>query len=451
MVAIAKRLESSHKTSLLQREHFKATHDPVTGLLNQIALNERIEQEIALGTRYSKSFAILMVELDQFRDAAINHSKSVSNHLLMDFAKRLKGCVRSTDTLARLESDMFLVLLPDINNHRNVVKVVENINQHLLDPISINDAQYHVRANIGVSLFPDDGYASKMLIERAHVALFQNRGNMLRNYGFYDEEVDHQVVRAIDFENRVREAIEQHTYDVHYRPIKNLADNHLSFVEAETIWHDSALREETEQDIDACIDALEMSKLFGDVQLNGICQQLAGWKDDMEFSNTPVFIALTDAQFEDAQLVKRYEAIIDKHAIAPELIGFIIKEHNILQDTDLAARQIGGLKQLGCRIMIDEFSCGLSYVGKLTLSAIDLLRLNGELIKRMDEQIEWLCIVEGVIRIGKQLGVSTIINSVDNSYQYQTLLNINGDYWQGEYAYLMHERDLDIADDRGSV
>ena len=449
MVAIAKRLESGHKTSLLQREHFKATHDPVTGLLNQIALNERIEQEIALGTRYSKSFAIMMLELDQFRDAAFNHSKTISNHLLMDFAKRIKGCVRSTDTLARLESDVFVILLPDVQNYRNVAKVIENINLHLTDPFSINDSQYVVNAKIGISLFPHDGHACKTLIERAHVALFQNRGNVVRNYGFYDEDIDSQVVNSIGFERKVRDAIKQHAYDIHYLPINSLDDNGQSFVEAETVWHDAELRSYSDKEVDECIESLEMSKLFGDIQLTSICQQLATWENDAEYNNTPVFIRLSNAQFKDTQLANRYEAILNKQMVKPENIGFVVKEHYILQDTDVASRQIAALKQLGCRVIIDEFSCGLSYVGKLNMSAIDMIRLNGDLIKQMDEQIEWLCIVEGVIRIGKQLGISTIIGNVDNGYQYQTLLNVNGDYWQGDYVYLLNDaQGLVVANDQ---
>ncbi|MGD8640596.1 MAG: EAL domain-containing protein [Gammaproteobacteria bacterium] len=437
MVAIAKRLELNHKHSLLQREHFKATHDALTGLLNPIALNERVDQEIALGARYNKSFAIVMLELDQFRNGDFGLSKSVSNPLLVDFAKRLQHCVRSTDTLARLEGDVFVVVLPDLQNFRNVVKVIENINQHLRDPFSINDTQYKLTANMGVALFPNDGHKRQQLMERAHVALFQSRNNPFRNYGFYDDDIDSDIVNAIDFENKVRDAIDQHQYDIHYSPINTLDGNALSFVEAETVWHDNELRNADKQAIDQCIDSLELSKLVGDVQLTSICQQLLSWQGDVEYGSTPVLINLKAAQFHDPQLPKRYQTIISSQAVDPGRIGFVVKEQDILQDCDFAGRQIGALKQMGCRIIIDEFSCGLSYVGKLNLAAVDMIRLKSELIHQMDDQIEWLCIVEGVIRIGKQLNVATIISHIDSDYQYQTLLNVNGDYWQGNYTFVM--------------
>ncbi|MGD8568057.1 MAG: EAL domain-containing protein [Gammaproteobacteria bacterium] len=434
MVAIAKYLEADQKTSQLQREHFKATHDPLTGLLNPVALNERIDQEIALGARYNKSFAILMLELDQFRDAAFQRSKSISNPLLVEFTKRIKRSVRTTDTLARLESDVFLVLLPDIQNFRNVAKVIDNINRHLVDPFLINDSQYVASARIGVSLFPHDGHTRKDLIERAHVALFKNRNDGHRGYGFYDDDIDDRVAQAINFENKVRDAIDQRKYDIHYLPIKRLDGNELSFVEADTVWHDSELRDCPNKEVDSCIESLELSKLFGDIQLTSVCQQLSGWQGDVEFHDTPVLINLTSAQFQDPQLPKRYQTIIQHQSVQPQRIGFIVNEGDILHDPGFAAGQIAALKKIGGLIVIDEFSCGLSYVGQLNLATVDMIRLKGELIEKMDEQIEWLCIVEGVVRIGRQLDIGTIIGNVNSGYQYQTLLNVNGDCWQGDYA-----------------
>ena len=161
MVAIAKRLVSAHKISLLQREHFKATHDALTGLINQIALDERIEYEISLGARYHKSFAVLMLEISHFRTVAQNSSKATANTILIDFAKRLKSCVRSTDTVARFEGDIFVVLLPDVDDVRNIVKVIESINVHLLDPSIINDKEFALNTSIGVSVYPGDGEAKK--------------------------------------------------------------------------------------------------------------------------------------------------------------------------------------------------------------------------------------------------------------------------------------------------
>ena len=140
MVAIAKRLASAHKISLLQREHFKATHDPLTGLLNQVALDDRIEHEISMGARYKKKFAVVILEVDKLQDSSSAFSRSFTNKLIIDFATRLKNCIRSTDMIARYEENIFAILLPDVPTTRSVIKVIQSINIELLSPFSLSSS-----------------------------------------------------------------------------------------------------------------------------------------------------------------------------------------------------------------------------------------------------------------------------------------------------------------------
>lgn len=439
MVAIAKRLVPAHRISLLQREHFKATHDPVTGLLNQIALDEHIEQQIMISARYDKSFALLMIELDPHQELVSSNSKITTNTLLLDFAKRLKRCVRRTDTVARVESNVFSVLLPDIQNFRNVVKVVENINQQLLDPFLIKDGQFLVNAVIGIEVFPNKDKTHKSVSENAFIAMCRARNTADRSYVFHDEDLNQKINRQIYLEDTLRDAIDQQHYDIHYLPINSISGNQLSWMQADVVWHAEQLREFDRESINECIETLELSKLFGDIQLSMVSQKLSRWEHDIEFRDTPVFIALDKSRFNDQQLPDRYRRIVTASGMTTDKVGLLITEALILQDVDFALRQIRALKQEGFRIIIDRFCCGLSYLGKFPQGLVDMIRLDGEIVSRLDERIEWLCVVEGLIRIARQLNIQTIVDGIDSDFQYHTLLNVNADYWQGDYVFILNQ------------
>ncbi|HEY5602573.1 MAG TPA: EAL domain-containing protein [Gammaproteobacteria bacterium] len=441
MVAIAKRLVPGHKISLLQRDHFKATHDPVTGLLNQIALDEHIEQQILVSARYDKSFALLMVELDPFQEFVAINSKITANTVLLEFARRIKRCVRRTDTVARVESNVFSVLLPDIQSFRNVVKVVENINHQLLDPFLVKDAQHHVTAVVGIEVFPSPSkdQAHKSFSENAYIAMCRAKTATGRNYVFYDDDLDQSINRQICVEKIICEAIGHQEYDIHYLPINSVRGNELSCLQADIVWHSGQLREISPKTIIEYIDTLELSKLFGDIQLSLICQKLAHWKQDIEFVGKPVFLALSDSQFHDQQMPNRYKKIVVSAGVAPESIGVTIMESQILRDIDFAQQQIRALKQEGFKIIIDGFCCGLSYLGKFAHGMVDMIRLDGDIISRLDERLEWLCVLEGLTRIAQQLNIQTVVDGIHNDFQYQTLLNVSADYWQGDYVYILNQ------------
>ena len=437
MVAIAKRLVSAHKISLLQREHFKATHDPLTGLINQIALDERIEHEISLGARYHKSFAVLMLEITHFQSFVQTSSKTTANTILIDFAKRIKNCVRSTDTVARFEGDIFVVLLPDVNDVRNVVKVIQSININLLSPFTINEKEFSLDASIGVSLFPGDGETKKQLIECAHVAMCQSKNDSNKNYAYYSPKVNDSVEQRIEIEGMIRRAIDQHEYDIHYMPIQKSKNDSLSYVQAEITWHKSELRNIGSYIVNKNIESLELGKLFGDITLNNICQQMAKWENDREYHGVPVLLELVQAQFEDGKLPGRFVSILNNHNVSPEALGFIIKESFLVKDLNFAIKQISALKQAGFKIVIDEFCSGLSYIGKLTDGLIDLVRLDSNMVAELDNKIEWLCVMEGIVRIAYHLKIDAIISGINDEHQYNIMQSISCDYWQGDYIYML--------------
>jgi len=441
MVAIAKRLASAHKMSLLQREHFKATHDPLTGLINQITLDQRIDHEIAIGARYQKSFALLILEVDTFSAGDQKISKSFTSQLLIDFSKRLQSCVRSTDTVARYEENVFVILIPDVPCARNIVKVVQSINIDLLSPFLIDHQELVLTPTIGISLYPADGESRQQLIEQAHIAMCQARTDEVKNYRYYSTDLDAEIARQISIEDKIRKTIDAHTYDIHYQPVQTLEDGVTSYVEAVVHWGESELNALSMSAVDEIIEAMDLGKLFCDIKLNEICQQILIWEAGRPDTRIPVLFKVNAGQFNDMDLVNRFKMVLNNQHVSPASIALVIDERTIQQDTGFAIRQLRAFKQAGFKLVIDNFSSGLSYIGKISDGLVDMIRIDSQMIDELDNCMDWLCVVEGIVRIAQNLQIDAIISSVNNVYQYKTLQTISGAYWQGDYSYLIGSKD----------
>ncbi len=437
MVAIAKRLASAHKMSLLQREHFKATHDPLTGLINQVTLDQRIDHEIALGARYQKTFALLTLEVGSFQGGAHQIGKSATDKLFIDFAKRLQNCVRSTDTIARYDENLFVILLPDVPSARNIVKVVQSINIDLLSPFSVEDREIILSPAVGISLYPGDGESRQQLIEQAQIAMCQARNDELKNYRYYATDIDAEIANQIQIEEKIRFAIDSHTYDIHYQPVHMLEKSVTSYVEAVVHWQESELCSLNSSQINNTVDAMELGKLFAEITLNEICRQISIWEAGRAHTKVPVMFEVASGQFKDLDLVKRFTMILKNQSISPDSIAIVLDEKIILEDIGFAVQHIKALKQAGFKIVIDNFSSGLSYIGKISDNLVDLIRINSQMIDDLDDCMDWLCVVEGIVRIAQNLRIDAIISGIDNQYQYKTLQTISGAFWQGDYSYVM--------------
>lgn len=441
MVAIAKRLASAHKISLLQREHFKATHDPLTGLLNQVALDDRIEHEISMGARYKKKFAVVILEVDKLQDSSSAFSRSFTNKLIIDFATRLKNCIRSTDMIARYEENIFAILLPDVPTTRSVIKVIQSINIELLSPFSVNDKNLLITPTIGISLYPHDAETRQQLIEQAHIAMCQAKTEDNRNYRYYSTDVDSATVRQIQTEEKIRGAIDAHFYDIHYQPVHAMNDGVTYFVDSVVHWSDPALDSEPPQLIAKAIDTMDLGKLFVDIKLNEICRQILIWEAGRAYTKIPVLLNVPNEQFQDVDLADRFKLIVKNQNVSPECIALVIDERSVLNDTGFAMQQLKALKQCGFKVVIDNFSSGLSYIGKLSNELVDLIRIDSQMVDEMDNCMDWLCVLGGIVNIAQSLRIDTIIAGINNEYQYKTLQNIGSSYWQGDYSYLMGNGD----------
>ena len=435
MVAIAKHLVPSYRASLLQREHFNATRDPVTGLLNQIAFEERIEQEIKVGARYNKTFALLMLTINHMGEIERSYGNTTTKNLLIEFAKRLRGCVRSTDTLAKLEDNSFVILLPDISSVRAIVKVVHNTHQRLLSPFIIDGEVIELNPSIGVSVYPDDGNEHIQLTNKAEKAMHDVIRDNAKHYQFFSANIAEVAEKQIVIEDKLQYAIEHHAYTIEYMDIHCSRDPQVELQELVVHWHDELLNGLSNSELFGHIESIEYSSFFSDFLLSQVCRELQNQKcSETGEVDKKVLLRLSEEQFFDSQLLRRFNQIITNDSVAAKNIAIVIEETAILKDLSMAISKVRELKRIGFVIVIDNFCAGLSYIGRFNRKLVDIIRVDAQLIRNLDDSMEELSVIEGIVRIANNLQIKTIVPGINNNYQYQTLINMGSDYWQGACA-----------------
>ena len=414
MEAIARRLDSTHRTSLLQREYYKATHDPLTGLINHISFAERVEYEIAVCERHHRSFALLMLEISQFNEIAQNYSKTAANNILIDFAKRLRTCVRHTDSVARLEGDIFALLLPDIRDVRYIVKILQTININLSAPFSINQVEHCLVASIGVTFYPLDGDGKDKLLDNAHLAMRQTRIEKEKNYSFYTPALEDEISNFLNLERCLSKAIDAKRFDIQYLPMRDAIANHLCSRQAVVVWHETGLSRQDSQAITDILSSLDLNHQFADMMLDSVCQYIACEPCTSEAANLPILIELNRVQLRNLHFVQRAAKILKRYNVAPHDIGFIIDDKFIRSDLDVVEEQIRSIKSAGHQIILDISNLGLSILEIVPKQLVDMVRFNTDVLNRKAQDYVYAAIMDGIVGICNQLQINILVPDTRN-------------------------------------
>jgi len=439
MEAIAKRLVSAHRMSLLQREYFKATHDPLTGLINHITLDERIEHEIAVAERHHRAFALLVLEISDFDEIAQRYSKTAANNILIEFAKRLKACVRTTDSVARVEGEIFAILLPDIKLVRHVVKIIQSININLMNAFNINDIDHVLSASIGIAFFPNDGDHKEQLMENAHAAMCQARSRSEKNYLFYAVDIEEDVDQQLQLEASLRNAVEQHQYDIRYNPVRMVSDDTLTYRQAEVVWHDANLQRQSRADISSLIDSLELGKLFADLVLDSVCQQLSAESNNPDLQDIPMLVHINRAQLQDLKVANRFDAILRSYAVEPQRLCLIVNEAFLDTHPDTAVAQLKTLRRAGFQIILNDFNCTFSRLDLLSELGIKMVRLGSSFTQDLTGDMDKLDFMAAMLGFVHRMRIQTLVPDINDPHQRARLSRLNkhglsGIHWQGDYS-----------------
>ncbi len=350
--------------------NFLAHHDPLTGLPNRILLRDRFEHAQEQAARIRAKVALLYLDIDHFK--AINSSLGhpAGDELLRVLAERLRGCLRVGDTVCRQGGDEFLVLMGDVADPKAVSIVADKILNALREPLQVSGHPLGVSASIGISLYPDDGDDFDAVLQKADTAMYRAKDAGGGAYRYFSIEMNANALENLQLQNRLRTAIEQGEFLLHYQPQIDLAAGRVVGVEALIRWESPELGMVSPGKFIPVAEASGLIVPIGAWVLNQACRQNRAWQC-AGLPEVPIAVNLSALQFTRGDLLATVEDALEHSGLPPHCLELELTESILIRDADTTLKTLQRLKALGVRLSIDDFGTGYSSFAYLRRFAVE--------------------------------------------------------------------------------
>ncbi|MEO7761202.1 MAG: EAL domain-containing protein, partial [Casimicrobiaceae bacterium] len=394
-----------------------ARYDELTGLANRHLLAERIQLGIALAQRESCHCAVLFVDLDRVRRVNNTLGHVAGDLLLTEIAKRIVGRVRETDTVGRRGGDEFIVVLPMIAEPAAAAHVAKAILQAISDPLMMSQAQLHVTASIGISVYPEDGEDQQTLIQHADAAMYFTKAHGRNGYHFYTPAMHERVNARLGVEARLRTALEQGQFSLMYQPQISIATGEVTCVEALLRWNDPERGVLLPGNF---IDIAEETGLIlriGEWVLNQACRDACQWPAQPGREPPPVAVNISALQFQQPDLPALVKAVLGRTGLPPGRLELEVTETSLMRDSSAVLEVLNQLRTSGISIAVDDFGIGYSSLGYLKRFPIDKLKIDRTFIAGCAESGNDAAIASAIIALGKALNLVVVAEGVESDAQ----------------------------------
>jgi len=408
----------------------QARYDGLTGLPNRFLLIERLKQEIAQAQRIDKTFAVLYVDLDRFKQVNDSLGHSAGDLLLQEAAIRLRDCVRESDTVARVGGDEFTILLGGYSDSSVARTVADHILSAMEQSFLISGTENFVSASIGISVFPQDGTDPGQLLRNADTAMYRAKASGRANYVFFEDDMNAEVVRIAKLDRELRHALAERQLLLHYQPQINLDNGSVYGVEALVRW------EHPQRGVlkpGHFIDFAEDSGLIvslGEFVLQEACRQYRIWRDSGIAVNR-IAINVSGRQFRQAGFATLVESVLRSTGTPPTALSMEITENVLIEDVDLVIPILSHLKSLGIRIALDDFGTGFSSMSYLEKLPVDTLKIDRAFITTIDAAGRGGVIAKLVLDMARALKMNVVAEGLERPEHFSFLRDQECDVGQG--------------------
>ncbi|MCD6525636.1 MAG: EAL domain-containing protein [Desulfuromonas sp.] len=408
---------------------FQATHDSLTGLPNRQMIYEQIEKKIAESSDEHGEFAVLFLDLDNFKQINDNFGHSVGDDVLKKMARRL---VHDDDfwLVGRQGGDEFIVVTGAINNSDEIHRIAHKLLKIAGENISIESYEINLGTSVGVSIYPHDGSDADTLLRSADTALYKSKAIKRGQYLFYCEEMNRQSQRRLVVENQLRKSVQRQELTVHYQPLYQPHTDDICGCEALLRWKNSELGVVSP---DEFISVAEDSGLIEELGLFVLERALTDIKqlNDQRTAELKVAVNVSTKQLLYSPIVWQLQDLLHRFEVSPSMLKIEITESVLIEDFDRAIEVLRQISQLGILLSIDDFGTGyssLAYLSKLPCEEIKIDRsfIQNILTHRDDESL-----VQSIIAMAKALNRTIVAEGVETAEHLEKLTAFGCDIIQG--------------------
>ncbi len=419
----------SEKYQQEERITHQAHHDSLTGLPNRVLLNDRINQATRKLIRRKTRMALFYLDLDGFKKINDSLGHEAGDCILIVAAKRLQEAVRDEDTVGRIGGDEFVVLLEEIDSHKDVVLIANKLLNVFATPIQYKKHELYITTSIGIALFPDDGLDTSMLLKNADIALYKAKDEGRNRFHFFTASLERLAKHRMSIEMKLRQAVANKAFEIYYQPEFQIKDGKLIGFEALIRWPtpDGFITPDT------FIPIAESTGLIlplGDWIIIEVCKQLKRWEKE-GFSGFSVAVNLSPRQFQHQDIFHSVMSCLQQHELSPKALAIEITENMIIDNVETASRMLSKFQQFGIKVCMDDFGTGYASLNYLKNLPIDVLKIDRSFIHDMTESKQNRAIAASIISLGHNLGHKIIAEGVETEKQLHVLGELHCDIAQG--------------------
>ncbi len=407
-----------------------AFFDQLTGLPNRVSFHEKLRHVLELAKRSQNQFALMLIDLDDFKAINDTQGHQTGDELLIQVADRLGTAVRQTDLVARLGGDEFVVVLPTIDSPADVVHVANKILTGISAPYLVGAKELRTSPSIGICLYPDDGTEGDDLIKKADVAMYHAKSSGRSNYQFFKSEIQAAAVERIAIETDLRLALSKEQFVLHYQPQVDLRTGRLIGVEALIRWMHPDRGIVAPLNFIPIAEETGLIQPIGDWVLEEACRQLSEWRT-RGLGHIRMSVNLSARQFADNSLPKRIQEILSKNDLPASSLDLEVTESAAMKSPVNTGTMMKVLTGLGLTLSIDDFGTGYSSLAYLKLFPISTLKIDRSFVKDIESNQDDADICDVIVLLAHKLRLDVVAEGVESQAQLKFLLSIGCEKIQG--------------------
>ena len=400
-----------------QIEHM-AHHDALTNLPNRALLRERLEQALASVNR-GQQVALLYLDIDNFKGVNDAFGHPTGDELLKAIGKRLCGCLKEIDVVARVGGDEFAIIQAALHQPADAAVLAKRIRETIAMPYQLLGQQTVIDISIGIAVAPTDGRESDQLLKNANMALYGAKTGGRGTYCFFEPEMDARVKARRMMEIDLRNALDAGQFESYYQPIINLETNKISGVEALLRWRHPQRGIILPGEFISIAEEIDLITSIGEWILRKACFDVASWPNDIN-----VAVNLSPVQLRTNNLVQVVINALSASGLPPSRLELEITEAVLIQDTETAMAALHQLRGLGVRIAMDDFGTGYSSLNYLRKFPFDKIKIDRCFISGLSKGEDSFAIVKAVTDLAKNLRMTTTAEGVETEQQLETIRHL---------------------------
>ena len=413
---------------------YMAYYDHLTGLPNRTLFSDRLSQAIYLSKRNEKYIGVIFIDLDSFKMVNDTIGHNAGDTVLKEVSRSLEQRLRKTDTVARFGGDEFLVLVNNLTNNDDIIKVVENLIEVFEHPFNVNGQEFYITCSAGVSVYPFDGEDAETLVKNADIAMYLAKSRGKNQYALCTEDIKEEVKQNIKLSNCLYRVQERDELILYYQPQVKLNTGQIIGLEALLRWNHPEMGMIPPSSFIPLAETNGTINSIGEWVLKTAARQNRIWQDK-GYPHLRMAVNLSIVQFNNPRLVANVERILQETGLNPKYLELEVTESVATKESANIVDTLNRLKQLGVSISIDDFGTEYSSLNRLKELPIDRIKIDMQFVQGIEGNEKDQAITKVIINLAKSLGLEVLAEGVETAPQLEFLNQRMCDEVQGYYYY----------------